>query len=139
MSNIKAPSAFKTQYNGTHGNASRTELGFTCAATPIATVIELGRFAAGVAIDELRLIHGALGAGVTVDLGVLDPQGEHAAEPDAFGNFDVAAAGTKLWQGVPKRYEHDVMLIATVKGAAATGRLDLVVEYRNRGNGMTVA
>lgn len=139
MSNIKAPSAFKTQYNGTHGNASRTDLAFTFAATPIATVVELGRFAAGVSIDEIRLVHGALGAGVTVDIGVLDPVGDHAAVADAFGNFNVAAAGTKVWQGVPKKYEHEVMLIATVKGAAATGRIDLVVEYRNRGNGMTSA
>lgn len=139
MSNLKAPSAFKTLYNGTHGNASRTELGFTFAATPIAAVVELGRFGAGVAVDELRLVHGALGANVTVDIGVLYPMGDKADDPAAFGNFNVAAAGTKKWEGIPKKFEHDVILIATVKGAAATGRIDLLVEYRNRGNGMTVA
>lgn len=137
MPTKKAPSAFKAQYNGSHGNASRTELFDNLAATAAETVVELGRFAPGVIVDEFRLVHGALGAGVTLDIGVIYPMGDAVDAPEAFGNFDVAAAGTKKWEGVPKRFDREFMLVATVKGAVATGRIDLVVDYRNIGNGHT--
>lgn len=133
----KAASAFKTQYNGSHGNASRTELGDTLAATPVATVVELGRFAPGVVIDEFRLVHGALGVGVLVDIGVSYPMGDGEDAPAVFGEFNLAAAGTKKWEGVPKRFDREFVLTATVKGAPATGRLDLVIDYRHIGNGHT--
>lgn len=137
MAQIFAPTARNTNYNGTHGNASRTDLKHVAAATPIGTVVVLGQFSAGMSIDALRIVHGALGAGVTIDVGLTYPSGEKADEPAKFGNFNVAAAGVKAWADKPVRVELDCYLTYTVKGAAASGAVDVLMDYRFLGNGHT--
>lgn len=138
MAQVFASSARNANYNGTHGNASRTDLKYKNAATPINTVVVLGQFPAGMSIDGLRIVHGALGAGVTIDVGVSYPNGDAADAPALFGNFDVAAAGVKEWKDKPVRVERDCYLTYTVKGAQASGDVDVMVDYRFLGNGHTV-
>ena len=138
MAQIFASSARNKNYNGTHGNASRTDLSHTAAAAPIGTVVVLGQFSAGMSIDALRLVHSAMGVGVTIDVGLTYPTGDKADEPAKFGNFDVAAAGVKNWAAKPVRVEHDCYLVYTVKGAPASGTLDVLMDYRFLGNGHSV-
>lgn len=132
MSKVIAPSARHVQYNGTHGNKCVAHLYATLAAAAINTTVVLGEFDATLNLTDFRLVHGALGSGVTLDLGIEYPD-ETPDEPTAIATALAAAtAGQKTMSSAPvQAKKRNCKLIATVKGGVATGRIDLIADYYN--------
>lgn len=122
------------QYTGAHGNASRAHLFDTVGAMPVNDTLVLGTFDAGTCIDEIRFNHDNLGASVTLDIGFSYIDGSAGSNLTAFGAALVAsAAGVKRFEGKPVVLESRAQIIVTIKGAAATGRIDALVDYRYLG------
>lgn len=134
MATILGATALLRNYNGTHGNASRAALTGAVAAAPVNDDLVLGTFDAGTTIDEIRINHGALGAGVTVDLGFRYVGGEAGSDLAAFGaGLSMAAAAVKRFETGPVKLQFRAQLVATIKTGPATGSISTLVEYRFEG------
>lgn len=130
-----SPTLRKRVYTGAHGNQSAEQLYFVAAAAPVNSVFNIGRFPSGTIIDEIRVHHPNLGASVTLDVGVSYPNGEFADAPTRFlANQAASAVGMKKFEDTPAKFDNDVVLMVTTKGAAATGRVEVLVRYRHLGN-----
>lgn len=100
---------------------------YTCSATASGTVIEMCHLPKGARVIGAALAHGALGTGVTLNVGVesntalLQAAGAAAS---AGTSFLVPAAGTGMTQVTADDGED---VVVTIGGAAATGTIDLTV------------
>lgn len=106
----------------------------TLAAAQINDVVRLCKMPAGTKVYEAKLVNAALGASTTVSLGYEYVNGEAAANATAFlGDTSTVAAATTRAPGAPVILQYDAYLTATVKGGAATGKIDAVLQYEYRG------
>lgn len=134
MGKIIAPSARTVQYNGVHGNLSVAQMNVTLAAAAIGDVIVLGEFDGHPTVHDFRLNHENLGAGSTIDLGF-------AYSSTTADEEDVIADGLPTHNSGDKRMTKPVVeakekfcqVIATVKGAVASGTFTVTMNYTNRG------
>lgn len=133
MSTINAPTLQDVIYSGdcplavAHGSA-------TLAAAQIGDKVRLNKVYAGTKVYDAKLISGALGVGVTIDLGFEYVNGEAGGNAAAFlDNADCAAAGRDESAAAPITMAYDAYIIATIGGAAATGQIDSVLTFEFKG------
>ncbi|WP_407330555.1 hypothetical protein [Enterovibrio sp. 27052020O] len=121
MATIKAPSMHNRMYVGAQGNLSMAFAAVTLKAAAVATVVEMLDVPIGISVTGVRVNTSGLGAGAKVDIKL----GETLLE----ANVDVSAAAS-LSIALPTTYtEEKAVLTATIKGAAATGKLEINPEY----------
>jgi hypothetical protein len=133
---MKAPTMNNRMFNGTYGNVSKERMYATLAAAPIGEVVELGEFDAGTLFYGLDTINAALGASTTLSFGYkyVDGANGSAAPTEFLAAASTASAGVRSTaKRVPVEFPYPVILTATVGGAAATGRIDVIAEYVYRG------
>ncbi len=133
MSVINAPTLQDTVYSGdcplavAHGSA-------TLAAAQVGDKVRLNKLFAGTKVYGAKLINAALGAGVLVDLGFEYANGEAGGVANAFLNdVDGSAAGRNESAAAPLTLAYDAYVVATIAGAAATGKIDSVLTYEFKG------
>lgn len=133
MSVINAPTLQDTVYSGdcplapAHGSA-------TLAAAQVGDKVRLNKLFAGTKVYGAKLINAALGAGVLVDLGFEYANGEAGGVANAFLNdVDGSAAGSHESAAAPMTLAYDAYVVATIAGAAATGKIDSVLTYEFKG------
>jgi hypothetical protein len=121
---------------GPYGNAAVADSGVTLASAAIATVVDLVRLPAGARILDAKLTHGALNTDTTLMLGYRYEGGEGTDDPDALlPAASSASAGRRDSAVAPlSGFAGPVTITATVGGAAATGRIDVVVLFEDEGN-----
>ena len=134
MATIIAPTLAVAQYSGDEGNAS-VAFGFhTLAAAAINDTVIVLRLYAGTKIYRARLVTAALGAGVTLDVGTKNEDGSAGGSlTSLFAAQAASTAGAFESASAPVIVAKDSLVVVTVKGGAATGKFDLVVEYEFRG------
>lgn len=133
MSVINAPTLQDAVYSGdcplavAHGSA-------TLAAAQIGDKVRLNKVYAGTKVYGAKLVNAALGTGVTVDLGFEYANGEAGGVANAFlAAANGAAAGAKESATAPVTLAYDAYIVATIAGAAATGKIDSVVTFEFKG------
>jgi hypothetical protein len=122
---------------GQHGNLNSAEDGRTLAALPIADFVDLLIFPAGSKLIQGVLITAALGASTTLSVGWRYRDGTAGGSATALlaATSTASAARTNLTfvpLEIPNRSK-EVVIFATAGGAAATGRVDMLMEYRTLG------
>lgn len=117
---------------GTWGNVSNQWMTFTLAAAQVGDFVKVALIPAGSVVVDARFINAALGASSTIKWGYKEDGG---ATDDAYflGATGSASAANNRTAAAPKRFLKDTWLIATVGGAAATGQIDVVVDYKYEG------
>lgn len=135
MSTINAPSLQDTLYSGDCPLAAAHGY-ITLAAAASGDKIRLNRLFAGTKITDARMIADDLGTGTTMALGFEYVNGELGGSATAIlGATDVASAASSTRTAIaPITLAYDAYIIATVGGAAATGKLDTVIEYEFKGS-----
>lgn len=133
MATLNAPSLQDTQYSGdcplapAHGY-------FTFSATPVADKVRLFKLFAGTKIHDVKLVNAALGASTTISLGFEYVDGQAGGGAAALlAATNTASAATTRAPGAPVVLEYDAFVTATVGGAAASGRIDVVAFHEFRG------
>jgi len=121
------------QHSGEYGNCRMAVLEDTLAADGIADVIQLGQIAGSSRIVDVILYNAALGASTTLDVGYRylttadgtdDENGFIAAQDTS------SAVRTSMAGDVDTIADGDgVEIVAVVGGAAATGKITVVVLY----------
>lgn len=133
MSVINAPTLQDAVYSGdcplavAHGTA-------TLAAAQVGDKVRLNKVYAGTKVYGAKLVNAALGANVVVDLGFEYANGEAGGVANAFLNdADGSAAGSHESAAAPITLAYDAYIVATIAGAAATGKIDSVVTFEFKG------
>lgn len=129
MATINAPTLAKPQYSGDCPlAAAHGEINF--AAHPIATRVRLVKLPAGSKIIDFRATFAALGAATTIALGTEGvDSGTASASALLAATATNAAGNARMGNTAPIVLTEDTYIIATVGGAAATGKLDVVTQY----------
>jgi hypothetical protein len=124
-------------YTGEEGNRSADHGSHTLAAAAIADTVDLLPIPAGAKLLGLHMINAALGAGATISLGFRNKDGSTNAAASATALLAATAAATAGTRTasvfVPIEFAVDAVLYATVGGAAATGRIDVITDYIYKG------
>lgn len=128
---MKVPGFDKQMMAGPYGNASKEVRSITLAAAPIDTEVEFMRLAPGTKLNDVKLVHGALGASVTLEVGVkFESTGDGTTDSDLLlAAGSASAAGARGGAFHPIKFDVPVVLTVTVKGAAATGKVSLHGDY----------
>jgi len=134
MATINAPTLQDTQYSGdcplavAHGKV-------TLAAAQVDDKVRLVKLYAGTKIYRIDAIFADMGTSTTLDIGFEYVNGESGGSATAFASaIDTGtAAGTSSKVFSPVTLAYDAYIIATVKGAASTGALDVVTTYEFKG------
>lgn len=129
MATINAPTLAKPQYSGDSPLAS-AHGAITFAAHAIATRVRLVKLPAGSKIIDFRATFAALGAGTTIALGTEGVDSGTASAGALLAATATDAAGNaRMGNTAPLVLTEDTYIIATVGGAAATGKLDVIPTY----------
>ncbi|WP_020209038.1 hypothetical protein [Gilvimarinus chinensis] len=117
-----------------YGNLAVHDSGADLASAAIGTVVDLIELPPGARLMDARLIHAGLGASTTLTLGYRFPNGGGTdAAAGLLASASSASAGRRETTVAPIQFSAPVIITATVGGAAATGRIDAVVEYVDNG------
>ncbi|MFL7024261.1 hypothetical protein BCS58_08110 [Enterovibrio norvegicus] len=122
---IKAPSMHDRMYVGAHGNMSLAFTGVELNDAEVDTVVEMIQVEIGISLIGLRVNTSGLGAGVVADIKLGD---DVLAE-----DVDLAEAGTHALFINTAYTMSKKVLTATLKGAQASGKLDINPEYVVKG------
>ena len=137
MAEIQGSTYRTLQQAGEYGNQAVAVLTDILAAAQIADIIKLGVLPGGAKILRVTLQNAALGAGTTLDVGYRYLTGTDGADDTtAFvaAQATASAGVNDLGTGVVDIAIGDgVEVVATVGGGAATGQVDVVVEYVHTG------
>lgn len=137
MAQIIASTMKNNVYTGEEGNRSADHGTHTLAAAAISDTVDLLPIPAGTKLLGVEMINAALGAGVTISLGFRNKDGTANAAASATALLAATAAATAGTRTksvfVPIEFTTDAVLYATVAGAAATGRIDVVTDYIFKG------
>lgn len=135
MATIQAPTMRNQVANGTFGDANSAHAYADLSAAAINDVVDLVRIPAGSRIDDVKLVHGAMGATTQLQVGYrYEDSANGAAVPNHFlAAAASSSAGTRRSDKAPIEFDAPVVLTVTVTGAAATGRIDAVIGYVYRG------
>lgn len=133
MTILNAPSLLETVYSGdcpsafAHGHVALVN-------AQVGDKVRLNKLFAGTKIYDAKVVHGALGTGVTVDLGFEYANGEAGSNLTAFLTADAEAAAGKSSSNVaPLTLAYDAYIVATIGGGVANGNLDSVLAYEFKG------
>lgn len=135
MATINAPTLNDVQYSGdcplavAHGSV-------TLAAAAIADKVRLVKLYAGSKIHDIKMVNAALGADTTVSLGweYCDGTSGGGAAVLLAATATNAAATTRMTGNMPPTVlAHDAYITATIGGAAATGKLDVMTTFEFKG------
>lgn len=133
MATINAPSLQDIVYSGdcplaaAHGYV-------TLAAAQVGDKVRLNKVFAGTKVYSSHFVNAALGASSTVALGFEYVNGESGGDPAAFiAATSTASAARANSVTAPVVLAYDAYIIATIGGAAATGKLDTVLTYEFKG------
>lgn len=130
MAKIIASTMTNTPYTGEEGNKSADHGQAVLAAAAIADTVDLLNIPAGSKLLDVALISAALGAGSTVSLGWRYKDGSVGGSATALLPVTGTAAAAKTPSAfAPIAFAKDVVLYATIGGAAATGQIDVVTGY----------
>lgn len=134
MATINAPSLQDTQYSGECPLANAHGY-MTLAAAAVGDKVRLNKLYQGTKIYDVKLVNAALGASTTVSLGFEYVDGQAGGSATALlpATSTAAAAGTRSGAVAPITLEYDAYIIATIGGAAATGKIDSVVTFEFKG------
>lgn len=104
------------------------------ASAQINDKVRLNKVYAGTKVFDAKLINEALGSSVTVDLGFEYVNGEAGGNATQWLAAQACTnAGANRSASAPVTLLYDAFIIATIKGAAATGQIDSVVTYEFKG------
>jgi hypothetical protein len=125
---------FKTvQQAGEYGNACVATFKDVFAADAAGTVLQLGQLAGSVSIFRVTAVTGDMGSAQTLDLGYrYNTPTDGTSDPDAFfdGIDTGTAAATNVFNGIVDiAAGNGIELVASNLGDAATGAIDVIVEY----------
>ncbi|MCE0495771.1 hypothetical protein [Vibrio salinus] len=120
MAKIKAPSMHDAIYVGTHGNLSLAKTQVTLAAAAINDVVEMVEIPVGIDIQALRISTSGLGDNVVADIRIGDTT--LASDLDLSGEYSQTIACDHYT-------EEKSIITVTIRGAAATGTLNVNPEY----------
>lgn len=133
MATINAPTLLNTQYSGVaplavaHG---QVEL----AAAAVDDKVRLVKLYAGTKIYRVDTAFDDLGTSTTLDIGFEYVNGESGGSATAFATgIDTDPAGTSSHVFFPVTLAYDAYIIATIKGAASTGTLDVMTTFEFKG------
>lgn len=130
MTTFVAPSVARIQTSGEYGNLAVAHGTYTAAAAAINDQVYLVRLYPGTKIYNVRLINAALGASTTVDVGFKYLNGEAGDSATGFLTATATnAAAATLSAVAPVTLAYDAYIVATFKGAVATGLIDVIVQY----------
>lgn len=130
MAQIIASTMRNNPFTGEDGNRSGDHGKHTLAAAAIADTIDLLVIPAGSKLLGVAMINAALGATTTISLGWRNKDGTAGGSATALlAATSTAAAAKANSVFAPISFTNDVVLYATVAGAAATGQLDVVTDY----------
>jgi hypothetical protein len=137
MAILNKDTAAKTlSFSGAFGSASQVVYEYTAAAADIADVIYLGKLPKYAIVTGVTLYNAALGASTTLSVGYATAELEGTMS--AVANYWVNALDTAtqkitlhsaLATAVPKKLAEEAFITATVAGAAATGKIVVVVDF----------
>lgn len=123
-------------FSGAFGSASQAVFEYTAAAAQVNDVIYLGKLPKYATVLGVTLYNAALGASSTVDVGYATAELDGALTAD--DNYWISAKDTSseaitshtaLATVKPKKFTEEVFVTATVEGAAATGKIFVVVDF----------
>ena len=117
---------------GANGDANSFSSSITLAAAAIGSRIEFKELPAGTELQEVTLIHDALGASTTLSLGELFKSSDDGttSATSLKAAASAASAGRQDSAFHPQVYNVPVTITATVAGAAATGKVTAIIKYR---------
>lgn len=124
-------------FAGAFGNNSVAIFDYTLAAAQVNDVVYLGKLPKYATVHAVTLYNAALGSSTTVDVGYATAEIGGSLTPD--DNYWISAKDTSsqaitshtaLATAAPKQFSEEIFVTATVEGAAATGAITVVVEYR---------
>jgi hypothetical protein len=132
MANQNAQKLSVIPKNGSNGDACVFASSFQAVATPISDVIRFAKMPAGVEIIGVDLVHDAMGASSTLSVGYeFVDSADGAAAP---AQFLAAAASTSAQKrpcaAHPIELQAPTFITATVGGAAITGKVTAIVNYK---------
>lgn len=129
MATINAPTLAKPQYSGDCPLAAAPGA-ITFAAHPIATRVRLVKLPAGSKIIDFRAAFDALGASSTIALGTEGvDSGTTNANALLAATSTAAVGNARMGNTMSITLTEDTYIIATVGGAAVTGKLEVVTTY----------
>ena len=132
---MKVPGFDKRMMAGPFGNASKEVRSITLASQAATTELEFMKLPAGTQLNDIKLIHDALGASTTLSVG-LKYDSDEEGTTSATALLAAAAstsAGTRAGAFHPMKFDVPVTLTATIGGASATGKVSLQADYEYRG------
>ena len=126
----KTPIAF-------NGSASVAAYEYTFAAATAGTLVELEQLPAGAQLQKIEVINDALGAGVTLSIGeMFDNVSDGTTSATSLKAATAAATAGAFAAGFhPKLLNTKRTITLTTGGAAATGKISVLVQYVFIGNG----
>lgn len=122
--------------NTSFGDSCSATYDFTFAASAIGTRVDLDQLPAGVLLEEIEVINDALGTGVTLSIGELYAAGDGTTSATSLKAATAAnAAGRIDGNFHPRILAKPMTPTLTVAGAAATGKISVIVRYKYVGDG----
>lgn len=116
---------------GTWGRNTKVSKSYTAASAATNDVIYLALIPAGSRVDDVRLTNEALGASSTLKVGYVN---EAETDDDYWlAATSTASAASTRTAAFSKTFDKDTYIIATVGGAAVTGKIEAVVDYEYLG------
>ena len=129
MAILNAPSLLSVAYSG-DAPLAPMHCTMTLAAAAVGDKVRLGKLFAKSKIHEVKLINAALGAGSTLSVGYEYTEGQAGGGAAALiPAGSTASAKCARSEAAPELLDNDAYLTATVGGAAATGKIDVLVFY----------
>lgn len=131
---MESPTRDTQVMNGTYGDANLAVMYVVFAGEAAATVVDMGALPPTAQVTDVIVKHDALGASVTLKAGYASIDGSVAAVDDYFmSGVDGAAAGRADSIVHPVEFDTQSLITLTTGGAAATGRVTMLVSYKYRG------
>jgi hypothetical protein len=130
MAKIEAPTMRNQMTAGSYGDANKAHMFVDLSAAAVGDVVDLARFGAGTRHDDMKIVHGALGAGVTAKVGYRYVDAADGTDDDDYFKVTTAmsSAGTLRSDSAPIEIAapHIITLTVVAATTSATGRVDLV-------------
>lgn len=134
MATIFADNFTDIPRTGSYGNAGVQHVSKTLAANPIADELVLIELPAGTKLHDFRAVIAALGASTTLSFGWRYKNGEAGGGAAALeAAASTVSASTVRGTFVPVEFEFDAYVTATIGGGAATGAVNVVLNYEYLG------
>lgn len=136
MATILGDAINDLQMYGEYGNCSIADGGKTLAAANIADTVDLLQIEGPIRFEDIHMVNAALGASTTVSLGWRYKDGTAGGSATALLAATSTAAAART-NGTSAPFStlsgKTVVIYGTVAGAAATGRVDVVLRYKALG------